>query len=151
MSPMTAHSLRAAGAATRVDADRLRRDFDELAAIGGTPDGGVRRTTFSDSHLAARAWFLERATAAGLDTRVDAAGNHSAVLPAASAAARTLLVGSHLDTVPTGGRYDGALGVLAALEVLRAVKDAGLELPVSLEAIDFTDEEGSLVGLLGSW
>ena len=148
---MTAHSLRAAGAATRVDADRLRRDFDELAAIGGTPDGGVRRTTFSDSHLAARAWFLERATAAGLETRVDAAGNHSAVLPAASAAARTLLVGSHLDTVPTGGRYDGALGVVAALEALRAVKDAGLALPVSLEAIDFTDEEGSLVGLLGSW
>jgi N-carbamoyl-L-amino-acid hydrolase len=148
---MTAHSLRAAGAATRVDADRLRRDFDALAAIGGTADGGARRTTFSDSHLAARAWFLERATAAGLETRVDAAGNHSAVLPAASAAARTLLVGSHLDTVPTGGRYDGALGVVAALEVLRAVKDAGLELPVSLEAIDFTDEEGSLVGLLGSW
>ena len=147
---MTAHSLRAAGAATRVDADRLRRDFDELATIGGTADGGVRRTTFSDSHLAARAWFLERATVAGLEARVDAAGNHSAVLPAASAAARTLLVGSHLDSVPTGGRYDGALGVVAALEALRAVKDAGLELPASLEAIDFTDEEGSLVGLLGS-
>ncbi|HXR10915.1 MAG TPA: Zn-dependent hydrolase [Gaiellaceae bacterium] len=148
---MTAHSLRAARTAIRVDADRLRRDFDELAAIGGTADGGVRRTTFSDSHLAARAWFLERAAAAGLETRVDAAGNHSAVLAAASAGARTLLVGSHLDTVPTGGRYDGALGVVAALEVLRAVRDAGLELPVSLEAIDFTDEEGSLVGLLGSW
>ena len=68
-----------------------------------------------------------------------------------AAGARTLLLGSHLDTVPTGGRYDGALGVVAALEVLRAVKDAALELPVSLEAIDFTDEEGSLVGLLGSW
>ena len=50
-----------------------------------------------------------------------------------------------------GGRYDGALGVLCALEVLRSVQDAGLELPVALEAIDFTDEEGTLVGLLGSW
>jgi N-carbamoyl-L-amino-acid hydrolase len=134
-----------------VDAERLRSDFDELASIGATADGGVRRTTFSDAHLAARAWFCERAAAAGLETRIDAAGNHSAVLPAGSHGARTLLLGSHLDTVPTGGRYDGALGVLAALEVLRAVKDAGLGLPVSLEAADFTDEEGALVGLLGSW
>ena len=60
-------------------------------------------------------------------------------------------MGSHLDSVPGGGRYDGALGVLCALEVLRTVRDAGLELPVSLEAIDFTDEEGTLVGTLGSW
>ena len=135
----------------RVDADRLRSDFDELASIGATAEGGVCRTTFSDAHFAARAWLHGRATAAGLETRVDAAGNHSAVLPAASRGGRTLLLGSHLDTVPTGGRFDGALGVVAALEVLRTVRDAGLELTLSLEAIDFTDEEGSLVGLLGSW
>ncbi len=137
-------------AVARVDADRLRADFDELASIGRTTQGEVRRTTFSDSHLAARAWFLERAGAAGLETNIDAAGNHSALLRSGRADARTLLIGSHLDTVPAGGRYDGALGVLAALEVLRAVKDARLELPLTLEAIDFTDEEGSLVGLLGS-
>jgi N-carbamoyl-L-amino-acid hydrolase len=111
----------------------------------------VRRPTFSDAHLEARAWFHERATAAGLKTRVDAAGNHSAVLAGSTDSRRTLLLGSHLDTVPEGGRFDGALGVLAALEALRAVKDAGVTVPVSLEAIDFTDEEGSLVGLLGSW
>ncbi len=64
--------------------------------------------------------------------------------------APTLLLGSHLDSVPNGGRYDGALGVLAALEVLRVVQEAGLRLPYHLEAIDFTDEEGTLVGLLGS-
>src|SRR5207244_4844646 len=56
-----------------------------------------------------------------------------------------------LYSVPAGGRFDGALGVVAALEVLRSVQDAGLELPVALEAIDFTDEEGTLVGLFGSW
>ena len=132
----------------RVDAERLRADFEALSSIGATADGGVERPTFSDAHLEARAWFLERARAAGLETRVDAAGNHSAVLPAG---ARTLLLGSHLDSVPDGGRYDGALGVVAALEVLRSVHDAGLALPVTLEAIDFTDEEGTLVGLLGSW
>src|SRR5919108_5262029 len=62
----------------------------------------------------------------------------------------TLLLGSHLDSVPNGGRFDGALGVMAALEVLRTIKDTGLKLKVNLEAIDFTDEEGTLLGLLGS-
>ena len=84
---------------------------------------------------------------------MDAAGNHSAILRSASptaAHASTLLLGSHLNSVPNGGRYDGALGVLAALEALRTVKEAGLSLPVDLEAIDFTDEEGTLVGELGS-
>lgn len=71
--------------------------------------------------------------------------------PAASAGVTsTLLLGSHLDSVPNGGRFDGALGVIAAFEVLRTIKDAGLKLKVNLEAIDFTDEEGTLVGLLGS-
>src|SRR5205807_626707 len=62
----------------------------------------------------------------------------------------TLLLGSHLDSVPNGGRYDGALGVVAALHVLLAVHASNVRLPVRLEAIDFTDEEGTLVGLLGS-
>ncbi len=61
------------------------------------------------------------------------------------------MLGSHLDSVPRGGRFDGALGVLGALEVVRSVKDAGLALPVSREAIDFTDEEGTFVGTIGSW
>jgi beta-ureidopropionase / N-carbamoyl-L-amino-acid hydrolase len=137
-------------AVPQIDAARFRADFDALGAIGRTPRGGVHRPTFSESHLAARAWFLDRAAAAGLETHVDAAGNHSALLRTHSGEAPTLLLGSHLDTVPNGGRYDGALGVLAALEVLRATHDAHVSLPYTLEAIDFTDEEGTLVGLLGS-
>ncbi len=129
----------------RVDEEGLREDFDALAEVGATPAGGVDRPTFGDAHLAARRWFLERASAAGLETRVDAAGNHSAVLQANGP---TLLLGSHLDSVPDGGRYDGALGVVAALHVLLALQ--GHDLPLTLEAIDFTDEEGTLVGLLGS-
>ena len=131
----------------RIDGDRMQEDFDALAAIGATPAGGVDRSSLNDAHLAARKWFVERAAAAGLATRVDAAGNHSARLPADGP---TLLLGSHLDSVPNGGRYDGALGVVAALHVLLAVHASGLMLPVELEAIDFTDEEGTLVGLLGS-
>jgi N-carbamoyl-L-amino-acid hydrolase len=135
----------------RIDSDRLRADFEQLAEIGATADGGVARTTFSEAHVQARTWFFERGHAAGLETRVDTAANHSLRLPGDGGRSRTLLLGSHLDSVRRGGRYDGALGVLCALEVLRSVQDAGLELPVTLEAIDFTDEEGTLVGELGSW
>src|SRR3954447_18553752 len=98
----------------------MREDFDALAAIGATAAGGVDRTSLGEAHLAARAWFLDRAAAAGLETRGDAAANHSAILRPPAPSARTLLVGSHLDSVPNGGRYDGALGVVAALHVLLA-------------------------------
>src|SRR5205823_5943051 len=131
----------------RIDGNRMREDFDALARIGAVEGGGVDRPSLGDAHLSARRWFLDRAAAAGLSTRVDAAGNHSAVLPGPGP---TLLLGSHLDSVPNGGRFDGALGVVAGLHVLLAVRAAGAELPVTLEAIDFTDEEGTLVGLLGS-
>ena len=133
-----------------VNSDRFKSDFDALAQIGATGDGGVNRPALSEAHLAARRWFLARAAEAGLETRLDSASNHSAILRSPHPEARTLLLGSHTDSVPNGGRFDGALGVIAALEALRTVKDAGMALPFHLEAIDFTDEEGTLVGLLGS-
>ena len=134
----------------RIDSNRMRLAFDQLAAIGSTGDGGVHRPTFSEAHLAARAWLRDHVNAAGLDFRLDGAGNHSGFLGCGLAGSRTLLLGSHLDSVPRGGRLDGALGVMAALEVLRTVKEHALKLDLNLEAIDFTDEEGTLVGLLGS-
>jgi N-carbamoyl-L-amino-acid hydrolase len=133
-----------------IDSHRMHSDFVALAKIGATPDGGVDRPALSPAHLEARAWFRERALAAGLEFRVDSAGNCSAIFLCGTQGAPSLLLGSHLDSVPHGGRFDGALGVLAGLEVLRTVKDAGLRLPFNLEVIDFTDEEGTLVGLLGS-
>jgi len=156
----------------RVNADRMQDTFIHLALFGATGDGGVSRVTFSEAHLAARKWFRAEIENSGFEFHTDGAGNHSAVLPVsviARAAARSnpqhdkeiasqktlattsrLLLGSHLDSVPNGGRFDGALGVIAALEVLRTVKENGIKLKVNLEAIDFTDEEGTLVGLLGS-
>ena len=134
----------------RINPDRMLVTFNELAQIGATVDGGVNRPTFSEAHLAARKWFRDQIENSGLEFRTDGAGNHSARLAYGPKDAPTLLLGSHLDSVPNGGRFDGALGVVSALEVLRTVKDAGLRLKVQLEAIDFTDEEGTLVGLLGS-
>ncbi|CAG0965382.1 beta-ureidopropionase / N-carbamoyl-L-amino-acid hydrolase [Anaerolineae bacterium] len=144
----------------RINPDRLRADFDALAQFGATGDGGVHRPSLSEAHLAARAWFREQIEKAGLEFRKDGAGNHSAFLPPPQlspvtdkeGSAKTLLLGSHLDSVPHGGRFDGALGVMCALEVLRVVKEnqVALAIAMRLEAIDFTDEEGTLVGLLGS-
>lgn len=134
----------------RINPGRMRAAFEALAQIGATGEGGVNRPTFSQAHLAARQWFRGQIEASGLEFRMDGAGNHSAFLACEENDVPTLLLGSHLDSVPNGGCFDGALGVMAALEVLRTVKDAGLKLPIHLEAIDFTDEEGTLVGLLGS-
>jgi beta-ureidopropionase / N-carbamoyl-L-amino-acid hydrolase len=134
----------------RINSDRMLDTFNQLALIGATGDGGVSRVTFSESHLAARKWFRRQIESSGLEFRMDGAGNHSAVLTCSLSNAQTLLLGSHLDSVPNGGRFDGALGVMAALEVLKTVKENGSRLKVNLEAIDFTDEEGTLVGLLGS-
>jgi beta-ureidopropionase / N-carbamoyl-L-amino-acid hydrolase len=134
--------------ALRVDAAALRADLETLGRFGVTPDGGIDRRSFGDAHLDARAWFLARARGAGLRTHVDAAGNHSAILGAGE---RTVLLGSHLDSVPNGGNFDGGLGVIAALHVLLAAQAAAIAPPVALEAIDFSDEDGTLLGLLGSW
>lgn len=134
----------------RTNQDRLLADLSSLAQIGGTPDGGVNRPALSDTDLEARRWFREQAEEAGLAVRQDGAGNISAVLESSSPDARTIILGSHLDSVPNGGRFDGALGVVAALEVLRTLKEVALNLPHHLEAINFTDEEGTWRGLLGS-
>jgi N-carbamoyl-L-amino-acid hydrolase len=136
-----------------IDAERLLKELHELAQLGQAPlggGGGLDRRPFSPDERAARAFFQGRAEAAGLAVSVDAAANLSARLVCSRTGARTLMAGSHLDTVPHGGRYDGALGVLAALEVLRTLAGAGIELDVDLEAIAFTDEEGRLGGLTGS-
>jgi N-carbamoyl-L-amino-acid hydrolase len=133
-----------------INSERLRADFEALAEIGATVAGGVSRLALSNEDLEARSWFANRIEEAGLLVHDDDVGNLSGVLRCPYEDAKTLLLGSHLDTVPNGGRYDGALGVLCALEVLRTVKEANLQLRVHLEAMDFTDDEGNWQGLFGS-
>jgi N-carbamoyl-L-amino-acid hydrolase len=130
-----------------IDGERLRRDLEELAGIGRLPGGGISRPAFSPAEREARAWFVRKLGEAGLTVRVDEAGNISGRLPGRGPA---LLCGSHLDTVAGGGAFDGALGVLAALECARVIKERNLSCPSPLEVIAFSDEEESFLGFLGS-
>ncbi|MBN1564448.1 MAG: Zn-dependent hydrolase, partial [Anaerolineae bacterium] len=122
-------------------------DLQALGEIGRTPAGGLARTTFSAADFAGREWFRQRVLDAGLQFYEDGAGNLSAIL---GESGPTILFGSHLDTVPNGGRYDGALGVLSALEALRTIQETGIVPPVRLEVISFTDEEGTHSSMIGS-
>jgi N-carbamoyl-L-amino-acid hydrolase len=132
----------------RVNLARLKQDLEELGAIGRTPEGGVSRSSWSDADMAARRWLMERISAAGMEARLDAAGNISGRWQAGSP---VVLVGSHIDSVPNGGMFDGALGVLAGLECLRRIKEEGVRLRHPLELVAFTDEEGAFGGFFGSY
>jgi len=134
----------------KINSHRLKSDLEALAQIGATQAGGVSRPALSNEDLEARAWFANQIEDAGLFVRDDEVGNLSGVLPCPLPNAPTLLVGSHLDTVPNGGIYDGALGVLAGLECLRTIKECGIALPCNLEVINFTDEEGWWQSFFGS-
>lgn len=132
----------------RVEAGRLRADIEALAEFGRDPKGGISRPSFSRADLEARKWLKDRIAAAGLACREDGAGN---IFGQLEGPGRTVMAGSHIDTVLNGGMFDGSVGVLAALECLRRIKEEGLPLARALEMASFTDEEGNLVGdFLGS-
>lgn len=137
----------------RINESRFLRTIDEMAQIGLLPDeagGGRDRRPFSAADRAARRYFREAAEAGGLRVRLDQAANLSAILECANEDAPTLLIGSHLDTVPHGGAYDGALGVLAGLEVALTLQESGIPLKFHVEVVDFTDEEGRFGYFFGS-
>lgn len=134
----------------KINEQRFLSNMDALSQIGDTGDGGVSRPALSPADVEARDWFKSQVSADGFEFVADGAGNLSARIASDNPGAKTLLIGSHLDSVRNGGRFDGALGVLSALETLRTIRDAGQKLPFHLEAISFTDEEGSLLGLMGS-
>jgi N-carbamoyl-L-amino-acid hydrolase len=134
----------------RINPTRFLAAMTAQAEIGTTGDGGVSRPALSEADMQIRAWFRDRVREAGLVFHEDGAGNLSAVLNSKSANAKTLLIGSHLDSVKRGGRFDGPLGVLSALEVVRTLHENEVQLPFHLECISFTDEEGTHLPELGS-
>ena len=137
-------------AVSDIDADRLLADLRALSVIGGLPDGGVDRLAWSDADLAGRWWFAQRIEEAGLEARLDAALNVFGHLPGTTGP--YLLTGSHLDSVPNGGRLDGAYGAVAALEVLRSLVESASPVAQRVEVVGFSDEEGVrfATGLIGS-
>src|SRR5262245_24478817 len=130
-----------------MNARRVIDDLRELAARTSTADG-AQRVAWGPVWRDARAWFMEKLAPLGLPIKTDAAGNNWVTLRGASN--KTVIVGSHLDSVPNGGWLDGALGVTAALEALRM--HAAATPPVTLMLVDWADEEGARFGrsLLGS-
>ncbi|HEX6422486.1 MAG TPA: Zn-dependent hydrolase [Acidimicrobiales bacterium] len=123
--------------------ERLLADLEALARVGDTGDGGNCRLALTDDDAGGRELVVGWMRALGLDVRVDRVGNVVATRAGTDPDLDPVMTGSHIDTVRTGGRYDGALGVLAGLEVVRALDDAGLRTRRPLSVAFFTDEEGS--------
>jgi len=126
-----------------VNADRLWETILETAQIGGTPKGGINRQALTETDRQIRDWFADAAKAAGCSVAIDAMGNMFARRPGRDPGRAPIAMGSHLDTQPTGGKFDGVIGVLAGLEVLRSLQDAGVETAAPIEVINWTNEEGA--------
>lgn len=143
---------KAAAAAAAVREDRLWSRHMDMAAIGGTPDGGVDRQALTPAEAEARALMARWAAARGYAVATDAIGNLFVRREGTDPVARPILTGSHVDSQPTGGRFDGIYGVLAGFEVLEALDDAGLSTRRPIEVVSWTNEEGNRFqpGALGS-
>jgi N-carbamoyl-L-amino-acid hydrolase len=152
--PRPVGAQRARNAASlAIDAGRLRARIERLSLFGrpsgGTFESGVSRVAYSDADLAGRAWLMEEIRSAGLTPRIDPAGNIFARWPASSDAGgtrRPILFGSHIDSVPGGGNFDGDLGTLAALEVIQACQAAGVTPRHALEMVLWAHEESTAFG-----
>src|ERR1700751_5790145 len=127
----------------QIDSARLWATIHETAKFGATPKGGVRRLTLGPEDKQVRDWFRKAGEAAGLEVHVDTLGSMFALRRGRDMSKPPVGLGSHLDTQPTGGKFDGVLGTLAALEIVRTLNDAGIETEVPICIVNWTNEEGS--------
>jgi len=136
----------------RISGPRLWDTLMEIAQIGATPKGGVKRISLTETDKAGRAQFTSWCEAIGLKLRVDSMGNMFARREGRDPTRLPVLFGSHLDSQPTGGKFDGALGVIAGLEVMRTLADLNITTEAPLELVNWTDEEGTRFGraMMGS-
>jgi len=132
----------ASGSTAAVNGDRLWRSLMEMAEIGATPGGGVGRVALTDLDKVGRDRFAAWCRDAGLEVRIDRMGNIIGRRAGVDDTAPPVVTGSHLDSQPLGGKFDGAYGVLAGLEVIRALNDAGVATRAPIEIVNWTDEEG---------
>ncbi|MBI4784249.1 MAG: Zn-dependent hydrolase [Oscillatoriophycideae cyanobacterium NC_groundwater_1537_Pr4_S-0.65um_50_18] len=129
-----------------VNGDRLNASINRLAKIGRMPNGEICRLAFTPEILQARYLVQQWMVEAGMTVRTDAAGNLIGRYEGQIEEAPALATGSHIDTVPSGGKYDGVLGVLAGIEVVRSLRESKMRLKHPLEVIVFTDEENTMIG-----
>jgi beta-ureidopropionase / N-carbamoyl-L-amino-acid hydrolase len=127
----------------QINPQRLWDTLMETAQIGATAKGGVCRLTLTDLDRQVRDWFKARCEALGCTVAVDEVGNMFARRPGKNNDLAPIAMGSHLDTQPTGGKFDGALGVLGALEAMRTLAETGYETNAPIEIVNWTNEEGS--------
>src|ERR1700759_1350055 len=127
----------------KIDGERLWGELMETAAIGGTSKGGICRLTLTDLDRQVRDWVKARCEALGWTVTVDDMGAMFARRKGQRDDIPPIAMGSHLDTQPTGGKFDGGLGVLSALEALRTLVEAGYETYAPIEVINWTNEEGA--------
>ncbi len=127
----------------RIDAERLWRSLMELARIGATAKGGVCRLALTDLDRQARELFITWAKSAGCSVEVDKIGNIFARRPGLDETRPPVITGSHIDSQPTGGKFDGAYGVMAGLEVVRTLNDLGIKTTAPIEIVAWTNEEGA--------
>src|SRR6201985_1448858 len=127
----------------QIDSARLWDTIHETAKFGHTQKGGVRRLTLGPEDKQVRDWFRNACEAAGLEVHVDGLGSMFGVRQGRDNSKPPVALGSHLDTQPTGGKFDGVLGTLAALEALRTLVEAGYETYAPIEVVNRTNEEGS--------
>src|SRR5947209_2066678 len=127
----------------KIDGERLWGELMETAQIGGTPKGGICRLTLTDLDRQVRDWFRARCEALGCTVTIDDMGAMYARRPGQRNDIAPIAMGSHLDTQPTGGKFDGVLGVLGALEALRTLHEAGYETFAPIEIVNWTNEEGA--------
>jgi N-carbamoyl-L-amino-acid hydrolase len=126
-----------------IDGKRLWDSIMETAAFGATPKGGIKRLTLSDDDKKVRDWFKRACEDLGLKVSVDSCGNMFALRKGRNNDLLPIAMGSHLDTQPTGGKFDGVLGVLGALEAMRTLKEVGYETNAPVMIVNWTNEEGS--------
>lgn len=129
-----------------VDGARLNRRLTRLARFGANPQGGISRVAFSDADLEARAWVSELMRGAGLEVSVDVAGNLWGRRAGSEPDLKPLVMGSHIDSVPEGGNYDGQVGSMGAVEVAWSLADHGLTTRHPVHFVVFPNEEGGKTG-----
>ncbi|ASN05362.1 M20 family metallo-hydrolase [Virgibacillus necropolis] len=130
------------GKSLSVNLSRLKSTFEMSNKIGGTKNGGIHRLTFTEEDKQMRDIFVQWMKDSGLKVRVDDFGNIYGKREGKNKNADSVMIGSHLDSMPMAGRYDGILGVLASLEVVRTLNDHNIETERSIEIVNFTNEEG---------